>query len=328
MKQILQKTFNQLPLSYNESYETLLKMGKGEISEIEMTAFISAFNMKEISVNELKGFRDALLDLSVRVAFSANDSIDMCGTGGDEKNTINVSTISSFVVAGAGYRVVKHGNYGVSSLCGSSNVLEYLGYQFSSNSSFLEQQLDSTGICFLHAPLFHPAMRHVATIRKVLGIKTFFNLLGPLVNPAQPSHQLVGVFNLKIARKFKYLLEESKRQFLVVHNTDGYDEATLTAPLKLLGNQIDTEIFPGELNAAQVLPKDLHGGSSIKEAASLFTRILSGNGTKSQTDVIAANAGLAIHCMNTNLSLSDCIMEARKSIESKAALTTLQNALS
>lgn len=327
MKQILQKTYNQIPLSYNEAYETLTRMGNGEVSEIEMAAFISAFNMKEITIEELKGFRNALLDLCHKVELDADGAIDMCGTGGDGKNTFNVSTISSFVVAGAGYRVIKHGNYGVSSLCGSSNVLEELGYTFSTSTTDLQAKLDKAGICFLHAPLFHPAMKYVAPIRRALGVKTFFNLLGPLVNPVQPSHQLVGVFNLKIARKYKYLLEEDQRQFKVLHNTDGYDEATLTAPLKVLGNQSDLELFPSDFHSAQIRPEELYGGQSIKEAAELFTSILSGEGTNAQTNVIVANAGLAIQCFEPELSLEDCTKKARETIESKKAIETLKKVL-
>ncbi|MBL4704572.1 MAG: anthranilate phosphoribosyltransferase [Flavobacteriales bacterium] len=327
MKHILSKTYNQIPLTYQESYDTMINMGIGKVSEIEMTAFISAFNMKEINIDELKGFRNALLDLCLKVKIDADQAIDMCGTGGDGKNTFNVSTISSFVVAGAGYRVVKHGNYGVSSLCGSSNVLEELGYNFTTDSSELSAKLDKANICFLRAPLFHPAMKHVAPIRKALGLKTFFNLLGPLVNPAQPSHQLVGVFNLKVARKYKYLLEEDEKQFKVLHNTDGYDEATLTAPLKVMSNNSDLELFPPDLLSQQIKPEQLYGGTTIKEAAELFTTILAGNGTEAQTNVIAANAGLAIQCFESELSLADCIEKAREAIASQKAMETLKKVL-
>jgi len=327
MKGVLEKIYNQIPLSYQEAFNILVLMGKGEISEIEMTAFISAFNMKQISLDELKGFRDALLSLCRKVNVDASNAIDMCGTGGDGKNTFNVSTISSFVVAGAGYRVVKHGNYGVSSLCGSSNVLEELGFNFTTNSSDLSTQLDKAGICFLHAPLFHSAMKYVAPIRKQLGVKTFFNLLGPLVNPAQPSHQLVGVYNLKIARKYKYLLEEEQKQFSVLHNVDGYDEATLTAPLRVLGTNKELELYPSDFQSAILQPKELFGGNSVKEAASLFTKILGGKGTVAQTNVIVANAALAIQCFEPNMSLLDAMGIAKESIVSQEAISRLKMGL-
>ena len=327
MKAILEKTYNQQSLTYNEAYTTLIAFGRGEVSEIEMAAFISAFNMKEISVDELRGFRDAMLELCLKVELDTHEAIDMCGTGGDGKNTFNVSTISSFVVAGAGYKVAKHGNYGVSSLCGSSNVLEELGYKFSTDAGELQRNLDEANICFLHAPLFHAAMKHVAPIRRTLGVKTFFNMLGPLVNPSQPSYQLVGVFNLKIGRKYKYLLEDSNRKFRVLHNLDGYDEATLTAPLKALGSDGEKEYYPTDFGLNETKPEELFGGTSIKEAADLFTTILSGNGTAAQTNVILANAGLAINCFNEEKTLADCIEEARESIESGAGINTLKKVL-
>ena len=327
MKNILEKIYNQIPLSYQEAFNVLVEMGNGEISEIEMTAFISAFNMKEITLDELKGFRDALLSLCSKVEIDASNAIDMCGTGGDGKNTFNVSTISSFVVAGAGYRVVKHGNYGVSSLCGSSNVLEELGFKFTTDSDDLNSKLGKAGICFLHAPLFHSAMKHVAPIRKQLGVKTFFNLLGPLVNPAQPSHQLVGVYNLKIARKYKYLLEEEQKQFAVLHNIDGYDEATLTAPLRVLGTNKELQLYPSDFNSEVLRPEELFGGNSIQAAASLFTRILSGEGTMAQTNVIVANAALAIQCFESTMSLEAAIEKARESIVSQKAINKLKMVL-
>lgn len=327
MKHILNKTYQQQALTYQEAFDTLISFGNGEVSEIEMAAFISAFNMKEISVDELRGFRDALLSLCLKVQLDDAPAIDMCGTGGDGKNTFNVSTISSFIVAGAGYRVIKHGNYGVSSLCGSSNVLEALGYNFTTNADSLNKQLDDSGICFLHAPLFHSAMKHVAPIRRTLGVKTFFNMLGPLVNPVQPSHQLAGVFNLKIGRKYKYLLEEAERKFKVLYNLDGYDEATLTAPLKALEHNGEKEYYPDDFGLSEARPQDLYGGETIDEAAKLFKNILSGQGTKAQTDVVIANSALAISCFDDQKSMTDCIAEARESLDSGKAINTLKTAI-
>ncbi len=327
MKKILEKTYNHIPLSYEEAYSTLIRIGSGEVPELQTAAFISAYNMKEIAIDELRGFKDALLELCKSISLDAAHAIDMCGTGGDGKNTFNISTISAVVVAASGYKVIKHGNYGVSSLCGSSNVLEELGYGFSTNQDVLQKQLDQTNICFLHAPLFHPAMKHVAPIRREIGLKTFFNLLGPLVNPAQPSHQLAGVFNLSIARKYKYILEQDRDQFAVVHSIDGYDEATLTAPFKLMGTETDLLLSPSDLGFDSIEPEELHGGSTIQEAAGLFHEIVSGHGTQKQTQVVSVNAGLAIRCFEPSKQISECVEIARETIESGKAKQTLNRLL-
>lgn len=327
MKTLLNKIHRHHNLEQQEAYDVLINMGRGGYTTLEMAAFLSAFNMKEITLDELTGFRNAMLELSTKVQLDAQDSIDMCGTGGDGKNTFNVSTISALVVAGAGYRVVKHGNYGVSSRCGSSNVMETLGYQFPGNADDLQRQLDKAGICFLHAPLFHPAMKHVAPVRKALGVKTFFNLLGPLVNPAQPSHQLVGVYNLKVARIYQYLLEQSQKTYAVVYNLDGYDEVTLTAPARVLKRDESLELSPDEFGFGQVSSNAIYGGNTVEESGNIFRSVLAGNGTREQNDVVAANAGLAIHCLQPQKSMHDCIREAELSIKSGKARNVLKQLL-
>ena len=226
MKEILNQLINQQPLSKGQASDIMIRMANEEFSDVEIAAFLTTYLMRPISVEELAGFRDALLELAFKISLNVDQSIDLCGTGGDGKNTFNISTLSSFVVAGAGYKVVKHGNYGVSSVSGSSNVLEHLGYSFTNDENILNAQLDKTNICFLHAPLFHPAMKAVGPARRNLRVKTFFNLLGPLVNPASPSHQLVGVYDLHVSRLYQYFLQQLSRKYLIVHGLDGFDEVS------------------------------------------------------------------------------------------------------
>lgn len=320
MKKILTHLFEHKRLSRKEARDILVSISNNEFNESQIAAFMTVYLMRAISVEELEGFRDALLELCTKVDLGAKESIDIVGTGGDGKNTFNISTLSCFVVAGAGYQVTKHGNYGVSSACGSSNVLEHLGYQFTNDESQLKKQLEAANLCFLHAPFFHPAMKAVAPVRRQLGVKTFFNMLGPLVNPIQPKYQLLGVFNLELSRLYQYILQESNRQFSIVYALDGYDEVSLTGPFKLRTNSGEQVLNPIDLGKKKLVQKDLHGGDTVPEAAKIFTDVLSGNATPAQFDVVTANAGLAIHCFNRDKSLSDCVAEASESLLSKRAL--------
>lgn len=324
MKKILTRLFDHKKLSREEAKEILVKMANNEYNEAQMAAFISVYLMRAISVDELQGFRDALLELCLPIDLEGIDSIDIVGTGGDGKNTFNISTISSFVIAGAGYKVTKHGNYGVSSACGSSNVLQHLGYEFTNNESILKSQLDQANICFFHAPLFHPAMKTVAPIRRQLGVKTFFNMLGPLVNPGQPKYQLLGVFNLELSRLYQYIFQQTKRQYAIVYALDGYDEVSLTGDFKLRNNSGEQTISPEKMGKPKLDPIDLKGGDSVESAAKIFTNILSGQGTAAQNHVITANAGLAIHCIKKELSIEDCIKEAEESLLSGNAMQKLR----
>jgi anthranilate phosphoribosyltransferase len=232
MKQILNQLIEHRTLSKETARQVLLNLTSGKFNLSQMTAFMTVYMMRPVTIDELQGFRDAMLELCVPMQFD-KPVIDLCGTGGDGKNTFNISTLSSFVVAAAGQPVAKHGNYGVSSACGSSNVLEYLGYQFTNNADDLKRSLDKANICFMHAPLFHPAMKNVAPIRRELGVKTFFNMLGPMVNPAFPPRQLVGVFSLELARQFAYLYQQAEKEYVILHALDGYDEVSLTGQFKM-----------------------------------------------------------------------------------------------
>ncbi|MBI5914748.1 MAG: anthranilate phosphoribosyltransferase [Bacteroidetes bacterium] len=335
MKKILNKLFEHQKLTREEAYETLTEITQGAANEAQIAAFLTVYLMRSISVEELDGFRQALLDLCVRLDVSDFETIDLCGTGGDGKNTFNISTLTSFVVAGAGGRVVKHGNYGVSSVCGSSNVLEAMGYRFKNDGSALCQELDEAGICFLHAPMFHPALKNVGPVRKALGIKTFFNMLGPLVNPARPDCQLTGVFNLELQRLYGYLLHSPPleggkggvRRFNIVHTLGGYDELSLTAAAKSVSNRGEATLMPDDFGGA-VTEAELFGGDTVQQAAEIFIHVLENNGTAAQKRVVAANAALALQCISPEKSLPDCIAQANESLESGRALAALKKLIS
>lgn len=327
MKKILDNLINQQTLTKEEARQIMLRMANEEFSEAEIAAFLTTYLMRPISVAELSGFREALMELAVRVDFGDIEAIDLCGTGGDGKNTFNISTVTAFVVAGAGYKVVKHGNYGVSSVSGSSNVLEHMGYTFTNNPDNLAKQLDTSNICFLHAPLFHPAMKAVGPTRRNLGVKTFFNLLGPLVNPASPSHQVVGVYDLHVARLYQYFLQQLDRKYYVVHSLDGYDEVSLTADTKIIGAGIESILSAQQFELSEYNAEELYGGDSVEEAAKIFVSILEQRSTNAQKDVVLANSALAIQCLEPELSLIDAVSMAKESIESGAALNVLKMAI-
>jgi anthranilate phosphoribosyltransferase len=320
MKIILEKLFEHKRLTKQEAKRILINMAQNQYNDAQIAAFITVYLMRSVSVEEMQGFRAALLELCIPIHFDNQDTIDVCGTGGDGKNTFNISTLSAFVLAGAGYKVTKHGNSSVSSACGSSDVLQFLGAKFSNDQTILERKLEKANICYLHAPLFHPALKTVGPIRKQLGIKTFFNMLGPLVNPAQPKYQMTGVFNLELARLYQYIFQETHKKYAIVHALDGYDEISLTGDFKLKMNEKEQIIAPETLGKALLQPIDLFGGDTVEEAADIFVRILTGIGTKAQNDTVAVNAGVAIHCIHPERSLQDCIAEAEESLISKKAL--------
>jgi len=321
MKEILNILFEHKTLSRQQAKQILICIGKGEYNSSSVAAFMSVYLMRNISVEELAGFREALLELCLPVKFDSNETIDIVGTGGDGKNTFNISTLSCFVVAGAGVKVTKHGNYGVSSVSGSSNVLEKIGVKFTNDFSILNKQLNEAGVCFMHAPLFHPAMKTVAPVRKELGVRTFFNLLGPIVNPCRPKYMLLGTFNLEVMRLYNYLLQETEHEYVIVHSFDGYDEVSLTGIFKMVSRNKEEIIEPVQLGMNSIKEEDLFGGNNTDEAAKLFLNILKGDGTQAQNEVVIANSAIAINCVMMNSSLSDCIANARESLESKKALS-------
>lgn len=324
MKKILNQLFEYKTLSRATAKEVLHNISKKMYSDAEVTAFITVYLMRSISIDELQGFCDALLELCVPVQLDGYDTIDIVGTGGDGKNTFNISTLSCFIVAGAGVKVAKHGNYGASSISGSSNVMEQLGYTFKNDTSVLKKELDIANICFLHAPLFHPALKQVGPIRKSLGVRTFFNMLGPMVNPAKPRFQLVGVYNLEMARMYNYLLQQGNTQFTIVHSLDGYDEISLTADIKVI-NKSGEKIYSAEdLGKRSVSPDDIHGGNTVEDAARIFLTILKGKGSWAQNAVVLANAAMALHCTGQYKSYEVCYQLAVESLESGKAYQSLQ----
>jgi anthranilate phosphoribosyltransferase len=315
MKKILQILFEHKTLSRKEAYEVLLNTGKGVYNEHEITAFMTVYLMRSITIEELQGFRDALMELCVPVGLNGHKVLDIVGTGGDGKNTFNISTLACFIVAGAGQKVAKHGNYGASSISGASNVMEQLGYKFSNDNDKLKREVEEAGICFMHAPLFHPALKTVGPIRKNLGMRTFFNMLGPMVNPANPSYQLVGVFNLEMARIYNYLLQQTEKSFTIIHSLDGYDEISLTNDTKVITNEGESVKTPEQLGKRMVLQTDIQGGNSVEEAAKIFKSILSGEGTWAQNAVVLANAAMGLYCTGNYKIYDDAYNAAVESLD-------------
>ncbi len=320
MKDILNQLIEHKALGKETAKEVLLNLAQGKYNDAQVAAFLTVFMMRSIRVEELEGFRDAMLELCLPIDLNAYNPIDLCGTGGDGKNTFNISTLSSFIVAGAGQAVAKHGNNGVSSVCGSSNLLNYFGYEFTNDADALKRSMDEANICFLHAPLFHPAMKNVAPIRRDLGVKTFFNMLGPMVNPSFPNLQLVGVFSLELARLYAYLYQQSQKQFVVLHALDGYDEISLTGSFKMITNQGEQMVTPSDLGLSVIDPTDIYGGETIEESARIFENILTGEGTAAQNAVVSANAGMALYCANPEMSLQEAVARATESLKSGKAL--------
>ena len=328
MKKLLQLLFEHKTLSREQAKEALLNIGKGHYNEHEITSFMTVYLMRSITIEELQGFRDALLELCVPVDLSGYEIIDIVGTGGDGKNTFNISTLACFIVAGAGQKVAKHGNYGASSISGASNVMEQLGYKFKNEVAKLRNEVEIANICFLHAPLFHPALKTVGPIRKNLGVRTFFNMLGPMVNPASPAYQLVGVYNLEMARIYNYLLQQTGKSFTIIHSLDGYDEISLTNDTKVITNAGERIMTPEELGKRSVVAEDIYGGNSVEEAAAIFKKILKGEGSWAQNAVVLANAAMALHCTGKFASYEAAYLAAVESLESQKAYQSLQKLIS
>lgn len=314
MKEVLQKLTSHISLTREESKTILKGIAEGQYNLSQVASFLTVYMMRLVTVEELMGFRDALLELCLTTDLSDFNTIDMCGTGGDGKNTFNISTLASFVVAGAGEKVAKHGNYGVSSASGSSNMLEYFGYRFSNNRDKLLNELEKAGLCFLHAPLFHPAMKNVAPIRRDLGLKTFFNMLGPMVNPSYPQNQLIGVYSLETARLYHYIFQQTDRRYSIIYTLDGYDEISLTSSFKMISNEGEHLLEPKDLGYEMTRQEDIFGGNNVEEAALIFNNVLDGKGTRKQNDVVTVNAAMGLKTMHPERSYEDCTQIARDSL--------------
>ena len=324
MKNLLKDLYNHKIMNKDEAKNALILLTNGTANASQISSFLTVFLMRDITSEELDGFREAMIELSININIDGSELIDLCGTGGDGKDTFNISTVSSFVVAGAGIKVAKHGNYGVSSSCGSSNIISHLGHKFSNDVDALRYSLEKSNICFLHAPLFHPSLKNISPIRGELGVKTFFNMLGPMVNPIQPKNQLVGVFNSNIFRLYSDIYSKSDKNYCIVHSIDGYDEISLTSPFKLFSNHSDIMLKPKDLNFDNIEPLSLSGGKNIDESLKIFLNVLKNKGKKEQIDSVLANSGLAIYCAKKLSSINEGLELARESLESGKAYNCLK----
>ena len=324
MKDILYKLFDYQYLTRDEAKQVLFEIVKGDVPETQIASLITSFLMRSISIDEILGFRDALLEMRVTVDLSDYSPLDIVGTGGDGKNTFNISTTSCFVVAGPGYNVVKHGNYGATSISGASNVIEQQGVQFSTDNDKFRKSLDKCHIAYLHAPLFSPALKAVAPVRKSLGVRNFFNVLGPLVNPVQPEFQMLGVYNLAMLRLYSYIYQEENKKFSIVHSMDGYDEVSLTSQFKVSSNNGEHLFMPEDLGFKTITQDELYGGDTPEEAASIFRNVLNASATDAQMNVVIVNAALGIQTIDQHKSIEECIDIARDALYGKKALKVLQ----
>lgn len=325
MKQLLNILFDGAYLTREQARDTMAMIADGAFNDSQLAAFMTVYQMRPITTDELSGFRDAILDRRLRVDFADNvEAIDIVGTGGDGKNTFNISTASCFVVAGAGYKVIKHGNYGASSVSGASNVLENHGVKFSADNDVLSRSFEESGVCYLHAPFFSPALKSVAPVRRQLAVRTFFNMLGPLVNPVKPRHQLLGVYNLKLMRLYNYIAQNEGINCTIVHSLDGYDEISLTSPFRVSDIHGESLVTPEQLGFTRHNQADLFGGDTIAEASAIFDRVLSGTATEAQTDAVVANSAYAIATLDPSVTIADAIAAARESIASERALQSFK----
>jgi anthranilate phosphoribosyltransferase len=328
MKKILNILFEHRSLTREEAKEVLLEIGKAVFNEHELSAFMTVYLMRSITMPELLGFRDALLEMCIPIDLEDRKAIDIVGTGGDGKNTFNISTLSCFIVAGAGQMVAKHGSYGASSVSGASNLMDHIGYKFKNDQDVLRNELDQTNMCFLHAPIFHPALKVVAPIRKNLKVRTFFNMLGPMVNPANPEFNMVGVYNLEMARIYSYLLQIQQKNFMIINSLDGYDEVSLTSDTKIITPAGERIMTPIQLANCLVNPADIFGGDSVEEAATIFLNILNNKGTKEQDSVVISNAALALQLTGKYTDYNDAFAASKESLKSGKAINVLNKLIS
>lgn len=316
--------FEHKNLSREEARDVMLNIADGRYNDAQLSAFMTVFLMRSITTEELTGFRDAILERRLPVDFDNVKAIDIVGTGGDGKNTFNISTATCFVVAGAGEKVIKHGNYGASSVSGASNVLEHHGVKFTADIEKLRRSLDESGVCYLHAPFFSPALKSVAPVRKALAVRNFFNMLGPLVNPVRPHHQLLGVYNLKMMRLYNYIAQNEGISCTIVHSLDGYDEISLTSPFKVSNAAGEKMYTPSDLGFDTHSQSDIYGGDTVADAAAIFDRVLEGTSNAAQRDCVVANAAFALATLNPEMSLTDARAKAEESIDSGRALNSFK----
>tara|TARA_R110002049_G_scaffold73909_11_gene190938 strand:+ start:1475 stop:2464 length:990 start_codon:yes stop_codon:yes gene_type:complete len=328
MKAILNRLYNHERLSKSEAKQILVDIAAEKYNDAHLASFMTVFMMRPITADELSGFRNALVELAIKVDLSDYNTIDIVGTGGDGKDTFNISTLTSFIVAGTGQKVAKHGNYSVSSQSGSSDMLESFGYNFTNDESVLREHLEKANICFLHAPKFHPAMKAVSSARKALALKTFFNMLGPLVNPSSPKNHMLGTFNLEVARLYNYILQEENINYGIIHALDGYDEISLTSGFKFFTKRGEQIINPEDLGQKRIQQSEIFGGNSVADAAKIFKSILEGKGTEAQNNVVLTNAAFALTIVDETKSFNVAFEEAKSSLLGLKAKQTLEKLIS
>lgn len=325
MRQSLEKVLRQEELTREETKEILIGITQERYAKEQITALLTALQMRGVTVDELLGFRDGILATGVPALLDCDRYIDVVGTGGDRKNTFNISTTACFVVAGAGYKVAKHGNYAATSTSGASNVIANHGIKFTADIDVLNRSINEAGIVYLHAQLFANAMKFVGPIRKALQFPTCFNLLGPLVNPSRPQCQLLGVANLDQMRLYSNVYQRIGIDYGIVNSTDGYDEISLTGDFKVTTNNYERIFKPSDLGMGIITPEELKAGANELEAKEIFDHVLANTATKAQKDVVLANAAFAIQVMEKGRkSIEECIDKARESVDSGKALAVFR----
>ena len=325
MKEVLNKMLNHEELSRTETRDIIVGITKDEFPTEQITALLTGLQMRGVTVDELLGFRDGILATGVKAILDCDKYIDVVGTGGDRKNTFNISTTSCFVIAGAGYKVAKHGNYAATSVSGASNVIHHHGVKFTADIDKLNRSINEAGIVYLHAQLFASAMKFVGPIRKALQFPTVFNLLGPLVNPSQPKAQLLGVANLDQMRLYRQVYQKLGIDYGIVNSIDGYDEISLTGDFKVATNNYERVFSPADLGFVPATPEELVGGANEDEAAEIFDAVLENRALPAQMNVVLANAAFGIQVMEKGQkSIEECVEIARESIDSGKALATFR----
>ena len=325
MKEVLNKMLNHEELSRTETRDIIVGITKDEFPTEQITALLTGLQMRGVTVDELLGFRDGILATGVKAILDCDKYIDVVGTGGDRKNTFNISTTSCFVIAGAGYKVAKHGNYAATSVSGASNVIHHHGVKFTADIDKLNRSINEAGIVYLHAQLFASAMKFVGPIRKALQFPTVFNLLGPLVNPSQPKAQLLGVANLDQMRIYRQVYQKLGIDYGIVNSIDGYDEISLTGDFKVATNNYERVFSPADLGFVPATPEELVGGANEDEAAEIFDAVLENRALPAQKNVVLANAAFGIQVMEKGKkSIEECVEIARESIDSGKALATFR----
>ncbi|GLR19295.1 anthranilate phosphoribosyltransferase [Portibacter lacus] len=325
MKKVLERLYHHEELDRQESRNLMLEIAEEKYNELQLASLLTVFRMRPISFEEFSGFRDAILERMIAVDYDRSQLIDMCGTGGDGKDTFNISTLASVIVAGAGYKVAKHGNGAISSVCGSSNVIQGIGYKFTNDADIIKNQLDNFNITFMHAPLFHAALKPLGPVRRGIGVKTFFNMMGPLVNPTKPKQQVAGVYSLEIMPFYKYIMEEEGMNFTIIHGLDGYDEVSLTDTTKIITENGESILEPEDFNKSKLKQSDIYGAETIDDTIKIFERILKNEGTSEQNDVVLTNAAIGIQAFDRSKSYATCYAEAEESLQSGKARKNLQN---